>query len=84
MKVKALNSAMIQTFDKPLDVVELIRQQPSYESSDDEGLAICNISDVIRKHEVWEQLLPRVRPFFGECLMLNWIHRRFKVWKSRI
>lgn len=66
MKTNFLQSQMIHTFDKPLDVVKLIHKQPSYEDSGDEGLAICNISDVIRKHEAWLKILPRVKPFFGK------------------
>lgn len=69
MKIKALSSVLMNKFDKPLDVTELIRQQPSYEISEDDGLAICDISDIIRKHEAWENYLPRVRPFFGRFLM---------------
>lgn len=59
---------MLQTVDEPLNAVDLIRQRAVFEKSGDEALYICNISDIINKHQVWKQYLPRVKPFYGKNL----------------
>lgn len=73
MKFTVFKPKNVETFDKSLDVVELFRNQPSYDTNADEGVIICNLSDVIEKHEVWKQYLPRVKPFYGKCLKHNYL-----------
>lgn len=33
---------------------------------DDDSILICNLSDVIRKHENWIAKMPRVIPHYGK------------------
>lgn len=66
MKMK-ITEPMLHTVDGPLDAIELIRQRAVYEKSGDEALYICDISDIINKHQLWKQYMPRVEPFYGKC-----------------
>lgn len=64
LKEEKLN---IQVIDESFDAIDEIRQiSKSGRDEDDEPFFTCNISDIIRKHEIWEQRMPRVRPFYGE------------------
>lgn len=67
MIIKALKAKMVQTLNKPFDVMELLRKEPPYDTTADEGAVICNLSDIINKHATWKQHLPRVKPFYGKC-----------------
>lgn len=64
---------MLQTIDEPLDAFELIRQRAVYEKASDEALYICNISDIINKHQIWKHCLPRVKPFYGKFILMGHI-----------
>lgn len=52
--------------DKPLDAIDVVRQKSFTEDVDEEPFYVCNISDIIRKHRIWQQRMPRVLPFYGE------------------
>lgn len=51
--------------DEPLDAIDIIRQR-KISDDDDDPFYICNMSDIIRKHNIWKQLMPRVFPFYGK------------------
>lgn len=64
MKINGLNN--IQVIDEPLDAIDMIRQQSKHGHAGEEPLYICNISDIINKHQIWKENMPRVIPFYGK------------------
>lgn len=64
MKIHGSNN--FKVIDDPLDAIEEIRLHPKSKYADEESLFICNISDIINKHKIWKQSMPRVTPFYGE------------------
>lgn len=59
---------LIHINDKPIDAIDIIHQKAISRYETDEPLYICNISDIIRKHQAWKRCMPRVQPFYGEIL----------------
>lgn len=56
----------LNVLDKPIDVwEEIIRKEV-----DEEPAYFCDLTDIVRKHINWTNLLPRVVPFYGKCLKL--------------
>lgn len=51
--------------DEPLDAIDVIRQRSISDDVDEVPFYICNISDIIEKHRIWKQRMPRVLPFYG-------------------
>lgn len=68
--------------DEPLDAIDVIRQRSISGQVDEEPLYICNISDIIEKHRIWKQRMPRVLPFYGmyfafeNQLFRNWFKQQ--------
>lgn len=31
----------------------------------EDAFYVCDVGDVVRKHEIWKNALPRVEPFYG-------------------
>lgn len=54
--------------DKPLDAIDEVRQKSKTGDVGEEPFYICNISDIIQKHRVWQQRMPRVLPFYGKLI----------------
>lgn len=52
--------------DDPLNAIAEIRQKSISDDLDDDPFYICDISDIIRKHRIWQEQMPRVFPFYGE------------------
>lgn len=67
MKRIELNN--LQVFDGPFDAIEKIRQRTSQRHMGEEALYICNLSDILNKHKIWKESMPRVIPHYGE----HWI-----------
>lgn len=63
MKIETSNFHVIE---KPLDAIDVVRQKSFSNEVDEEPFYVCNISDIIRKHRLWKQRMPRVLPFYGE------------------
>lgn len=63
--------AEIHVLDDPIDVTQVIRQRFFSEDINEASLYICNVSDIIKKCNIWKQQLPRVQPFYGllGCIM---------------
>lgn len=53
----------VQELEKPLDVLEEI----PHTHIDEEPVYFCDLTDIVRKHVNWTQLLPRVAPFYGKA-----------------
>lgn len=52
--------------DEKLDAIDTIRQRTTSADMDDDPFYICDMSDIIRKHHIWQQLMPRIFPFYGK------------------
>lgn len=59
-------SGKIHVIDQSVDAIDIIRQISVTDDENDEPFHICNVSDIIRKHRIWKQRMPRVQPFYGE------------------
>lgn len=64
MKINESNN--LQVIDEPLDAIDVIRQQFQHGHGGEEALYICNVSDIMNKHQIWKQNMPRVTPFYGK------------------
>lgn len=63
MKVYGLDDVCI--VDTPVNALDEIREK-AISDMQEEPLYICDLTDIIKKHRIWTQLLPRVIPFYGE------------------
>lgn len=63
--MKLIEQSKLHVIDEPLDAIDVIRQRSISGDVDEEPLYICNISDLIKKHQIWKQRMPRVLPFYG-------------------
>lgn len=66
--MKLIGSNMLRVVDEPLDVMSVIRQRSARGQVDDGSVYICNISDIVKKCQIWQQHLARVIPFYGKYL----------------
>lgn len=69
--MKIYESNKFQVIDEPLDAIEEIRLQSKHGHAGEEALYICNVSDIINKHKIWKESMPRVIPFYGEYNYTN-------------
>ena len=63
--MKVIEFAGVNIIKKPLNALEEI-QKKSITEIDEEPLYVCDLTDIIKKHRTWTQLLPRVSPFYGK------------------
>lgn len=63
MKAVGLDNVSIVD-DSPI-ALDIIRKR-ALTDIQDEPLYICDLTDIIKKHRIWTQFLPRVVPFYGE------------------
>nr|AIZ03430.1 ornithine decarboxylase [Mayetiola destructor] len=63
--MKIYGSNKLQVIDGPLDAIEEIRLQSKHGHAGEEALYICNVTDIINKHKIWKQSMPRVVPFYA-------------------
>lgn len=66
LKMKLIEPNDFHIVDKALDVISVIRQRSTRGQVEDGSVYICNISDIVEKHQIWQQHLPRVIPFYGK------------------
>lgn len=66
-----VKSNKVNVVDGSVDAIDIFRQKFKSRLESEEPLYICNISDIIRKHLAWKQLLPRVIPFYGRISKLK-------------
>ena len=52
----------INLFDGKWDIVEAIEQD---DKKSEESFYLCNLSDVIKKYEMWMEKMPRVHPHYA-------------------
>lgn len=64
MKINGLEDVCV--VDKPLDVLEEIRKKTVKSDIQVAPFYIGDLTDVVKKHRTWTQLLPRVIPFYGK------------------
>lgn len=60
--MKTIAGLNVQQLQEPLDVLEEIARA----NIEEEPLYLCDLTDIVRKHINWTQLLPRVVPFYGK------------------
>lgn len=63
--MKLIESGNFHVINDQLDAFDVIRKKTMLEI-EEEPLYICNISDIIEKHQIWKYNMPRVIPFYGE------------------
>lgn len=66
--MKLMEPCNFHVIDEPLDAIDVIRERSMSGEVDEEPLYICNISDIIEKHRIWKQSMPRVLPFYGRFI----------------
>lgn len=64
--MKLIEPSNFHVIDEPLDAIDVIRQRSISGDVDEEPLYLCDISDIIKKHQIWKQSMPRVLPFYGK------------------
>lgn len=64
--MKLIEPSNFHVIDEPLNAIDVIRQRSISGDIGDEPLYICDISDIINKHNIWKQRMPRVLPFYGK------------------
>lgn len=72
--MKTPESNNFHVIDEPLDAIDVIRESSFYGHAGEEALYICNVSDIINKHQIWKQNMPRVMPFYGKCCKFIFEH----------
>lgn len=70
--MKLIEPNNFHVIDEPLDAIDVIRQRSISGDVDEEPLYICNISDIIQKHQIWKLRMPRVLPFYGKSQKKNY------------
>lgn len=61
----------VQAVAEPFNVLDEIDRT----EIDEEPVYFCDLTDIVRKHLNWVQLLPRVVPFYGTSIQL-WPHKQ--------
>lgn len=69
--MKYIESNNFQVVDEPFNAIEEIRQRSNQGHTGEEALYICNVSNIINKHRIWKQCMPRVIPYYGESEYWN-------------
>lgn len=64
--MKAIGLDNVTIVDNPPIALDIIRKR-ALTDMQEEPLYICDLTDIIKKHRIWTQFLPRVLPFYGEC-----------------
>lgn len=57
-----VDRSQLNVFEEPWDVENAIRQQAK---ETDEAFFILNLSDVVKKYEMWVMEMPRIKPFYA-------------------
>lgn len=65
VKMKAIGLDNVTIVDNPPIALDIIRKR-ALTDMQEEPLYICDLTDIIKKHRIWTQFLPRVVPFYGE------------------
>ncbi|GAB0098589.1 Ornithine decarboxylase [Sergentomyia squamirostris] len=65
MKLQLNNE--ITLIEGKIDADEILREKIYEEvgGGQDEALYVCNLTNVVRKYEIWREKLPRVKPFYA-------------------
>lgn len=63
--MKIIEQSDFHIINEPLDAIDVIKKKSSLEL-EEEPLYVCNVSDIIEKHQIWKQQMPRVMPFYGK------------------
>ncbi len=62
--MKAIGLDNVNVVDNPPIALDIIRKR-ALTDIQEEPLYICDLTDIIKKHRIWTQFLPRVVPFYG-------------------
>lgn len=63
--MKIVEQTDFNIINEPLDAMDVIGKKTTFEL-EEEPLYVCNVSDIIEKHTIWKQQMPRVMPFYGK------------------
>lgn len=64
MKITNLDER-INVLDSESDVMTVIKNI-AWNGLQEEAFYVLDIGDIVRKHQIWKEKLPRVEPFYGE------------------
>lgn len=64
-KMRIIESNDFHVIDEALDAIDVIKKR-SMTENEEEPLYVCDVSDIIKKHQIWKQYMPRVKPFYGK------------------
>lgn len=64
MKITNLDER-INVLDSESDVMTVIKNI-AWSGLQEEAFYVLDIGDIVRKHQIWKEKLPRVEPFYGE------------------
>lgn len=85
MKVTNLDER-IHVLDSECDVMTVIKNI-AWSGLQEEAFYVLDIGDIVRKHQIWKEKLPRVDPYYGrshyhlrkfallQCMII--IHKKF-------
>lgn len=79
--MKAIGLDNVTIVDNPPIALDIIRKR-ALTDMQEEPLYICDLTDIIKKHRIWTQFLPRVLPFYGECFCNGFKRKKFEMFMS--
>lgn len=64
MKITTVDDERVHVLDSNTDVWSVIRNIAESGTQED-AFYVCDIGDIVNKHKVWKELLPRVEPHYA-------------------
>lgn len=79
MKVTNLDER-IHVLDSESNVMTVIKNI-AMSGLQEEAFYVLDIGDIVQKHQIWKEKLPRVEPYYGKSLTLGiyFIHSSYKI-----
>lgn len=78
MKVTNLDER-IHVLDSKSNVMTVIKNI-AMSGLQEEAFYVLNIGDIVLKHQIWKEKLPRVEPYYGKSLTFEIYLNLFHVW----
>lgn len=60
-------------FIQVTDLQPTVVMQEIIKNGQEDGFFLCDVSDIIDKHNKWKCAIPRVKPFYGKFVCNIWI-----------
>lgn len=64
MKIENNTEEQVQVLESDADVWSVIRDI-STNTNQEEAFYVCNLSEIVEKHKIWQTLLPRIEPHYA-------------------